>query len=228
MTRPTAAPEPAAVPEPAPAVAMARPPAEPVEVTCDSLVALEPAAMMGKLSNEQTACLEASMAAAGQQTEKDKISRVLMANDWAKGDHRSWETRVKYHLEEISQSDPDLCYKYAAFLSKKGAGRAWGVIKWSDVALENRTAWVGETYKSRVYNLYKFRASAGQELWKAAEEKHAAAPSEDTEKAVGDARGMTKTYAREWYEYAKEAEKDTTKALQLCISAAGTAEFCEG
>jgi len=135
---------------------------------------------------------------------------------------------VKRHLEEIDQSDPDLCYKYALFLSKKGAGRAWGVIKWADVSLENRTAWVGETYKSRVYNLYKLRASAGQDLWKSAEEKHAAAPTDETQSAVEEARGRTKTYSREWYEYAKASGKDTTKALQLCISAAGTAAFCEG
>lgn len=197
-------------------------------VTCDNLVALEPAAMMGKLSNEQVGCLEASLAAASQQTDKDKISRILMANSYSAGDMRTWETQVKRHLEEISQADPDLCYKYALYLSKKGAGRAWGVIKWADVSLENRTVWSGETYKSRVYALYKLRASAAQELWKAAEEKHAAAPSDDTRKEVDDTRGLTKTYAREWYEYAVEAAKDTTTPLQLCISAAGTADFCEG
>ncbi|MBW1880660.1 MAG: hypothetical protein JRJ84_20070 [Deltaproteobacteria bacterium] len=197
-------------------------------MSCDNLVRLEPSAMMGRLTNEQIACLEASLAAADKQTTKDKISRVLMANSWAKGDKRTWESLVKRHLEEIDQSDPDLCYKYALFLSKKGAGRAWGVIKWADVSLENRTAWVGETYKSRVYNLYKLRASAGQDLWKSAEEKHAAAPTDETQSAVEEARGRTKTYSREWYEYAKASGKDTTKALQLCISAAGTAAFCEG
>ncbi len=223
-------------PAPAPAPALTRPepavaavaPAPSGPVSCDNLVMLEPMAMMGKLSPEQIACLDGALSAADKQTDKDKLSRVLMANSWAAGDHRSWETQVKRHLEEIDQSDPDLCYKYALFLSKKGAGRAWGVIKWSDVALENRTRWVGETYKSRVFNLYKFRASAAQDLWKAAEEKHASAPTDATRKEVEDARGRTKTFAREWYEYAKEAEKDTTSALQLCISAAGTAEFCEG
>ena len=38
---------------------------------------------------------------------------------------------------------------------------------------------------------------------------------------------MTKVYSREWYEYAKVAGKDVTKALQLCTSAAGTKDYCE-
>jgi len=225
MTRPAPAPAPSTMTRPAPSLAEA---SGGSPASCDNLVGLEPMAMMGRLTDEQIACLEASLAAADKQTDKDKISRVLMANAWSKGDFRSWEALVKRHLEEIDQSDPDLCYKYALYLSKKGPGRAWGVIKWADTALENRSQWVGATYKSRVYNLYKLRASAAEDLWKAAEEKHAAAPTDDTKKAVEDARGQTKTFAREWYEYAKSAGKDTTKALQLCISAAGTAEFCEG
>ena len=36
----------------------------------------------------------------------------------------------------------------------------------------------------------------------------------------------TKVFAREWYEYAKVAGKDATKALQLCTSAAGTEDYC--
>lgn len=197
-------------------------------VTCDNLVALEPMAMIGRLSDEQVACLEAGFADAERQTDKKKISLLLIVNANGKGDKRAWEMLIRRHLEEIDQSDPDLCYQYAAHLARKGPGRAQSVIHWSEVALENRTRWVGETYKSRVYALYKLRAVAANTLWQQAEERHAAAPSGETEGAVEETRGRTKTYAREWYEYAKEAGKDTTTPLQLCISAAGTAEFCEG
>jgi len=184
--------------------------------------------MMGKLSDGQVGCLEASLAAATTQTGKDKLSRILMANAWSKGDKRTWEKLVKRHLDEIDQSDPDICYKYALYLSKKGPGRANGTMRWADVALENRTRWSGSTYKSRVYNLYKLRSAAAQTLWRQAEDKHAASPTDKTTKDVEKYRNMTKVNSREWYEYAKEAGKDTTKALQLCVSAAGTKDYCEG
>jgi len=65
-------------------------------------------------------------------------------------------------------------------------------------------------------------------LWKQAEDKHASSPTSDTKARVEDERNKTKVNAREWYEYAKAAGKDTTKALQLCVSAAGTRDYCEG
>ena len=196
--------------------------------TCDNLQALEPAAMMGKLTDGQVGCIEASLAGSTVQTEKDKLSRLLMSDAWTKGNHATWEKYVKRHLDEIDRSDPDLCYKYAGFLARKGVSRADGVIRWSEVALENKTRWSGETYKTRVYSLLKLRAAAAQNLWKDAEEKNAAAPSDVTAKAVDKNRNTTRVYAREWYDYAKEAGKDTTKALQLCVSAAGSQDYCEG
>ncbi len=193
----------------------------------DELVRLEPQAMLGRMSDGQTAACEATLAAASKMTDKGKVSRILMVNAFSKGDKATWESLVKRHLDEIDQSDPDLCYKYALHLSKKGAGRASGVIRWADVALENRTVWTGDTYTSRVFSLYKLRAAASQSLWMAAEKSHSEAPSDDTGAKVEKYRSMTKVMAREWYEYAKVSGKDTTKALQLCMSAAGTKDYCE-
>ena len=193
----------------------------------DNLVKLEPQAMLGKMSTAQTKACEASLQAATKMTDKGKISRLLMVNAFSKNDKVTWEALVKRHLDEINQSDPDLCYKYALHLSRKGVGRASGVIRWADVALENRTVWTGDVYTSRVYSLYKLRAAASQKLWGSAEDKHKEAPTEDTKAKVDKYRAMTKVMAREWYEYAKVASKDTTKALQLCMSAAGTKDYCE-
>ena len=54
------------------AVAAAVAPAAPAAAeTCENLTVLEPAAMMGKLSDGQVACLEASLAAATKQTPAD-------------------------------------------------------------------------------------------------------------------------------------------------------------
>src|SRR5690606_26170961 len=140
----------------------------------------------------------------------DKISRVLMVNAFAKGDKATWERLVKRHLDEIDQSDPELCYKYAVHLSKSGPSRANGVIRWANTALDNRTVWQGDTYTSRVYTLYKLRAAAAQQLWQSAEKAHASEPTDATRKKAEDYRSQTKVLAREWYEYAKVAGKDTT------------------
>ena len=101
------------------------------------------------------------------------------------------------------------------------------MIRWSDVALENRTVWTGATYTSRVYSLYKFRTIASQKLWKSAEDELSSIPTQDAREKAEHWRDQTKVYAREWYEYAKLAGKDTTTALQVCMSAAGTREYCE-
>ena len=73
--------------------------------------------MLGKLTKGQINCLEERLNKESKQTSKDKISRILMANAYASGDKRTWENLVKRHLDQIDQSDPDLCYKYARHLS---------------------------------------------------------------------------------------------------------------
>lgn len=218
-----------ASPPPAAAQLTAATPPAPESIPCEvsELVKLEPQAMLGRMSRGQIDLCEEALSAAPRMTDKDKISRVLMVNAFAKGDKATWERLVKRHLDEIDQSDPELCYKYAVHLSKGGANRANGVIRWANVALENRTVWQGDTYTSRVYTLYKLRAAAAQQLWQAAEKTHANDPSDASRKKAEDFRAQTKVLAREWYEYAKVAGKDTTTALQLCMSAAGTADYCE-
>ncbi len=215
-----------APPDDAVAVAAAPPPAVD-DGSCDNLQALEPGAMLGKLSDGQEGCLEGRLASTDKMTDKKKISVLLMTNAFSKGDKKKWEDLVKRHLDEIDQSDPDLCYKYALYLAGRGPSRASGVIRWANVALENRTVWTGDTYKSRVNSLYKMRAAASQALWAAAEQEHAASPSDATASKIDKYRNMTKVNAREWYEYAKSAGKDPTTALHLCMSAAGTKDYCE-
>jgi hypothetical protein len=170
-------------------------------------------------------CLEGRIAASSRITEKDKVSRVLIANSFAsKGTDRG--KLLKRHLTDIDQSDPDLCYKYATYLNKLGAKNASSTIRWSAVALENKSRWTGATYKSRVYALHKLRAGAAQKMWQAAEVEFAKTADEAVKHRREKHRATTKVYAREWYEYAKAAGKDPSRALDLCRSAAGTEEYC--
>ena len=197
--------------------------------SCDDLVKLEPAAMMGQLSSGQAGCLEKRIGTESQQTTKDKVSRLLIANAENKGDKGEWERLIKRHLEDIDRSDPDLCFKYALHLSRGGVGRAPGVIRWADYALENKAKWSGATYKSRVFSLYKLRAEAAGKLWQDAEKSYMETDhSEENEAKAGKYRGQAKDYAREWLDYAKASEQDTKTAMALCVSASGNRAFCEG
>lgn len=193
---------------------------------CGDLVQLEPSAMMGKLTDPQIRCLDESLKASPKTTVKDKISRVLMADAWAKGDQHRWEGIVRRHLNEIDRSDADLCFKFAKYLSERGPEYSDETMKWAEVALENRHQWTGDVHVSRVNSLYKIRAYASQMKWQYLEEQYAKEPSEELMGQKDIARSSAKTLAREWLEYATQAGKDSTVAMQMCISAAGTEEFC--
>src|SRR5690606_16230954 len=129
---------------------------------CGDLVRLEPSAMMGKLKDAEIRCLDQSLREAERQTVKDKISRVLLADAWAKGDSHRWEGIARRHLEEIDRSDPDMCYKFAVYLLERPADYMDETMKWADVALDNRTRWTGELHVKRVYALYKVKGMAAQ------------------------------------------------------------------
>ncbi|MDP2311447.1 MAG: hypothetical protein Q8P41_00965 [Pseudomonadota bacterium] len=201
----------------------------PQDDSCDDLVKLEPSAMMGQLRVGQSKCLEGRVASEGQQTTKDKVSRIMITNAEAKGDKSEWERLMKRHLEDIDRSDPDLCFKYALHLSRGGTGRAQGVIRWADYALENKAKWSGQTYKTRVFGLYKLRAEAANKLWQEAEKEFAEGERSDEKEAkAAKYRGQAKDYAREWLDYAKASTQDTKTAMALCVSSSGNRAFCEG
>jgi len=193
---------------------------------CSNLMRLEPAAMMGKLSDGEINCLEDMLRDTDRQTFKRKLSLLLMSDSWAKGEKLRWEAVVARHLEQIDRSDPDLCYKYALFLSKKGPDSSQEAIRWADVALENRTIWTGDTHVARVYALYRLQARAAMAEWVDVEQRLAATQDEALRPKADEARNQTKTLSRQWLEYARSSGKDATSALEMCKQAAGTDSFC--
>ncbi|HCH64169.1 MAG TPA: hypothetical protein DFR83_15300, partial [Deltaproteobacteria bacterium] len=70
--------------------------------------------MMGELGTPRRECLERRLASAKAQTEKRKISLVLLADAEARQDQKDWSRLMKRHLEHIDRSDPNMCFKYAA------------------------------------------------------------------------------------------------------------------
>ena len=195
---------------------------------CGDLVKMEPAAMLGKLVEPEIRCLEWGLTEAVKQTHKDKISRVLMNDAWAKGDTHRWESIVARHLDMVDRSDPDLVYKFSKHLSKQGAPRAEETIRWAEVALENRAHWSGDTHVNRVYALFKIRTFAAHQLWEHYETKYVENPGEEgLLDRKDEQRNALKTMAREWLEYARSSGRDQTLAMQLCVSAAANTNYCE-
>jgi hypothetical protein len=179
------------------------------------LVALESDAGRGALSQQSIDCLEASYASADVATTKSKISRVLLVNAYAYSTSY-WAKLVARHLNEVEQSDPDIAYLYAFYLFNHDADLE-EVIRWTDVALERRTAWAGDVLVSRVYQMQRTRALAAYRVWQRATEN--GAPDEQVETQ----RNRAKTYARDWLDYARSAGRDTAEAEEVCISAASRA-----
>jgi hypothetical protein len=185
------------------------------------LVELEPLATKGALDAATQDCLEQSYAASKEQVTKSKISRVLLVNAYAT-DTAQWARLVKRHLDEVDQSDPDIAYLYAFYLYNHGTPSS-DVIHWSDVGLERRQVWTGPIHVARVNGLLRLRTLAALTEWKGLALKATSDPS--VSGAAEDARVETKTFAREWLDFAREAGRDTTQPTEICLSAA-TAEAC--
>ncbi len=194
---------------------------------CDDLASLESPAMMGQLSAQSRSCLEGRIGSAPQPTTRGKASRILLSDSEARGDKTEWQRLMKRHLEDIDRSDPNLCLKYAMFLSRGGTGDAWGVIRWSNYALENKQAWSGATYTKYVFQLHRLRAQAATRLWQDAEKEFVTSRAPDVEAEATKRRGVAKDYAREWLDYARASGQETKDPSNLCVSAAGNAAFCE-
>lgn len=203
-----------------------------VTAECGNLLELEPAARLGRLTEVQVRCLNEALDEAQRQTAKDKISRLLLGDAWAKGDIHRWMGVAARHLDQVERADPDLVYHFAYNLVQIGnPERMDEAIHWAEIALENKSFWEGEEHVRRVYGLYKIRTLAAFKKWEYLEARNRDAlasqqPSEQLQHDAEAARNELKTYAREWLDYAKSANRDVSEPMRLCAMAAGTEAFC--
>ena len=198
-----------------------------VAIECDEYMRLEPTALMGKLDTEQIKCLEIRLRHAPRQTDRDRLSRLLMADAWAKELPHRWEAAVRRHLTEIDMSDADLCYIFARYLARQGPETTSEAIRWSEIALARAEKWRGQTRVKRVYALHRIKALAAQQRWHELESSFLAQSSRETLKNANSWRNRTKTYAREWMEFADDAGLDILIPREICESAAGTRTYCD-
>jgi hypothetical protein len=196
---------------------------------CANLLKMEPRALLGRLKEGDIQCLEQRLRHTQRLTMQDKISRVLMADAWAKNLPHRWEAAMRRHLTEIDRSDAGLCFIYARHLAKGGVERVRETIRWSETALYNaRRQWDGEILTKRVYNLHRMRSLAAQRKWHNIEQQFLVNTADrDLLDRASRWRNITKTLAREWLEFAEHADQSPTTPFQVCVSAAGTEDFCK-
>lgn len=195
--------------------------------SCDDLISLEQSAFVGEFSEPQITCLENRMRTERLQTVRSDISRLLLVNAQSAGNVPVWEELMARHLEEIDRSDPDLCFSYAVHLYRSSLDNQEESIRWSNYALENKHVWEGEAFIKNVSNLYKLRAEAASKLWQDAEKQHIASPSSESTALARDFRGLAMDYSREWLDYMRAASLPEERAYNMCVAAAGTADFCQ-
>ncbi|MFH1469563.1 MAG: caspase family protein [Pseudomonadota bacterium] len=201
-------------------------PQAPEDDSCKDFLKLQDQALAGGLRGGQMACLEVRIATDKLMTDRDKASRILLVDAEAKKDLTRWELLMVRHLHNIDQSDPDLCFKYTIYLSKKGMQNAEEVIIWGSRALERKDTWSGRLYEKKVFALHQLRAEAAMHLWQQAEKRYLAERTLQNDAATDDARARAKEFARAWLDYARASEQDVATAFKLCLSAAGAEEYC--
>jgi predicted nucleic acid-binding protein len=186
---------------------------------------LEPVAIRGALTPADVTCLETGYANARSQTDKGKISRVLMANAYVTNS-TEWARLVRRHLEDVDQSDPDIAYLYANYLFNRDQPDYPGVVRFAQLAYERRAdSWEGRVYVVRSHHILRLRAIAELKLWEVAEEAAARSEDDAVRAKAEEQRLRTHTAAREWLDFDRESDLRWFEAAQICVSS-GSPQAC--
>lgn len=180
---------------------------------------VEPKALSGQLSTDDVQCLEDGYRRTERQTDKSKISRVLIANAMVT-DTDQWASLIRRHLDEVEQSDPDVSYLYANHLFNRDDPDYAGVIRFADLAWERRAErWTGRTFVVRSHHLLRLRTLSRLKIWQAAEEAAVNGSADDRD--LADKRRLeTQTAAREWLDFDRASELPWIEPAQICASTA--------
>jgi hypothetical protein len=195
---------------------------------CEDLGNLEADAMLGELSVEIIACLEAQLRLERLQSNKSHISTLLINNDLNKKNWKSWELRVRNHLKNIDRSQPDLTFSFAIFLYNKGSEYYKEALYWTDYTLDTRTQWPqGQNYMTKSNKLFQLRAQLALEIWMQAEKAYTKERTAELDQISRESRGLATNLAREWLDYARQAELPTDDAFNICLSTSIDPDFCK-
>jgi hypothetical protein len=195
---------------------------------CENPEDLEPDAMLGELSREVIACLEAKLRLERIQSEKSKISLLMINNDMSGKYWDSWEFRVRNHLKNIDRSQPDLTFAFSIYLNNKGSEYFKEALYWSDYTLETRNQWPeGQTFVEKTNKLLQLRAQLAMEIWMEAEKSYTRERTPELDQISKETRGVAKNLSREWLDYTRQAGLPSEGAFNYCMSTSPEPDFCK-
>jgi serine/threonine-protein kinase len=232
----------AAAPPPVVEIAASAPPAPPARAAehtvasasapCGDRMALEGRAVLGQLSASEVACLTGIAESDARQTDRAAVSRVLLVHEAARaaeGACAAYDARMRYHLENIEQSDPSVLYAWTRHLYRRhGVAGATEAIGWAGRTLAAKGGWDPAVFADRTSKTHEIRTQAAYRVWEAANLAWLAERTEPQSAAEEAARHAVRLYAVEWIDFDAALGRDTTAAQALCASAVGDPATCRG
>ena len=154
----------AALDEPSPA------PSSPTH-RCDDPSALAAKAGRGALTAPERACLRRATFDPGRkQTERVASGTVYLLDSKARcddgGECGDYEKDQIRFFEEVSRSDAEMMYVWAAHLHEHDCGAPDDAAAWASRALPEKHQWDFASYSRRVDGLYEILAREANEAWK--------------------------------------------------------------
>ena len=187
---------------------------------CPSIDLLQEGAIKGELTEQAVGCLRDARSTEASLELRASISRLLIADSFAKGMTTEWSSHVVWHLENVDGDDADLAYQYGLYLYKRGASDE--AEKWSRHALERGFHWQSaEDGPVKRLNAYALIARATRQ-------KHDAMmkTQEPSTMAVRASNARVQLAAVQWLSAATVAERDGSEALAMCIDTGWDKERC--
>lgn len=188
---------------------------------CGPLSTLELSASTGSLPGATQDCLSDAMRATSMKmTDRQKVGRIALVNSkslCSTGQQcERYETLQNYYFEELDRSDPEMMSAYARHLLDSGrtsVERNQQARLWATRALERGDTWSGRVRAKRLQQLHEIRAIASTRVYELE-------PSERH-------REVARDDAVEWAEVLRSLNLPASRAMELCVSAAGSTDVCD-
>lgn len=190
------------------------------EPGCPPIDRLQEGATKGELTEQAVVCLQEARSTETSLEGRATISRLLIADSFAKGLTTVWSSHVVWHLENIDADDANLAYLYGLYLYKRGASDQ--AEKWSRHAIDNGYRWESDA-DGAVKRLNAYALVARATLQK---HKGMLNTQEPSVLAVRASNGQVQLAAVQWLSAAVSAERDGSEALAMCIETGWDKERC--
>jgi hypothetical protein len=184
--------------------------------SCANLRLLDLEARQGHLDEADIDCLVRKWDGASRVARAD-ISKVLMADAYAKGDVPEWERLVEQHVRQVDDHDPEVAWTWVNILAHY-PDRASDLLLAVDAAEDVSARWPDNLRQLRLARVHELRTEASLRSWKTL-----GATDDGWEK-------RTRKAAREWSLYLLDhpSAGSPSRAVDVCVEAKGDFEWCIG